>query len=142
MVVQAVCCEPVSPEFPVKQGKNREFSRNRPKMASIWRSNDLISQGYLTEFPTKRNREIFRPNRNIKLRNREFTNLQSLLSGTRRSRAIAQSLGRISGAFDIGGQDADRTEFSVMTGEVRVTVTGRGGRVRDCYRERTGFAVF
>jgi hypothetical protein len=30
MAVQGVSCEPVSPEFPVKQGKNREFlARNR-----------------------------------------------------------------------------------------------------------------
>ncbi len=32
-------------------------------------------------------------------------NLLSLLPGTRRSRAIAHSLGRTSGALDIGGQD-------------------------------------
>ncbi len=47
-----------------------------------------------------------------------LTNLLSLLSGTRRSRAIAHSLGRISGALDIGGQDPDRAEFSAMTADV------------------------
>ncbi len=35
--------------------------------------------------------------------------------GRERSRVIAHLLGRISGALDIGGQDPDRTEFSVMT---------------------------
>ncbi len=35
--------------------------------------------------------------------------------GTRRFRAIAHSLGRMSGALDMGGQDPDRREFSVTT---------------------------
>jgi hypothetical protein len=30
LAVQGVLSEPVSPEFPVKQGKNREFSRISP----------------------------------------------------------------------------------------------------------------
>ncbi len=33
LVVQGVSSEPVSPEFPVKQGKNREFSQINPRIA-------------------------------------------------------------------------------------------------------------
>ncbi len=35
VVVQAVCSEPVSAEFPVKQGINREFSQNHPIIRPI-----------------------------------------------------------------------------------------------------------
>ncbi len=36
LAVQAVSGEPVSPEFPVKQGKNREFSRICPRIADSY----------------------------------------------------------------------------------------------------------
>ena len=40
MVVQGVSSEPVSPEFPVKQGKNREFSQNQPRIADLYGLSD------------------------------------------------------------------------------------------------------
>ncbi len=36
LAVQGVSSEPVSPEFPVKQGKNREFSRISPRIADLY----------------------------------------------------------------------------------------------------------
>ncbi len=36
LAVQGVSSEPVSPKFPVKQGKNREFSRNQPRIADSY----------------------------------------------------------------------------------------------------------
>ena len=41
-------------------------------MAWIWPSNRLTSQGYLAEFPAKRNRENIWPNREFESRNREL----------------------------------------------------------------------
>ncbi len=43
VAVQAVCSVPVSAEFPVKQGKNREFSQNHPLIRPVWPSNRLVS---------------------------------------------------------------------------------------------------
>ena len=63
VVRRAVSRELVSGDFPVKQGKYREYSQNWPMMGRIWRSNRLISLGYLAKFPSQRNREFFRPNR-------------------------------------------------------------------------------
>ncbi len=40
MAVQGVSSEPVSPEFPVKQGKNREFSQNQPRIADLYGLSD------------------------------------------------------------------------------------------------------
>ncbi len=36
LAVQGVSSEPVSPEFPVKQGKNREFSQIQPRFADSY----------------------------------------------------------------------------------------------------------
>ena len=36
LAVQGVSSEPVSPEFPVKQGKNREFSQICPRIADSY----------------------------------------------------------------------------------------------------------
>ncbi len=73
VVVQAVSSEPVSADFPVIQGKNREFSENQAVMDRIRCSNQLISHVFLIEFPKHRNREIFQPNRKFKSRNRELS---------------------------------------------------------------------
>ena len=40
VAVQAVSSEPVSPEFPVKQGKNREFSQNQLQIADLYGLSD------------------------------------------------------------------------------------------------------
>ncbi len=40
LAVQAVSSEPVSPEFPVKQGKNREFSQINPRIADSYGLSD------------------------------------------------------------------------------------------------------
>ncbi len=66
LAVQGVSSEPVSPEFPVKQGKNREFSQNQAVLGRIGCSNELLSHVFLLEFPKHRNREIFQPNREFK----------------------------------------------------------------------------
>ncbi len=104
--MQAVRSEPVSADFPVKQGINREFSRNRPIMTRIGRSNGLISQGYFAEISTQRNREIFWPNREFKLPNREL---------------IARSANRPprSPAGSNRGLDATFTELRQNGGDVR-----------------------
>ncbi|MCH8154938.1 MAG: hypothetical protein IH786_06695 [Proteobacteria bacterium] len=73
LAVQGVSSEPVSPEFPVKQGKNREFSQNQAVMGRIGCSNELLSHVFLVEFPKHRNREFFQPNREFKLQNRELS---------------------------------------------------------------------
>ncbi len=73
MAVQGVSSEPVSPEFPVKQGKNREFSQNQAMLGRIGCSNELLSRVFLLEFPKHRNREIFQPNREFKPQNRELS---------------------------------------------------------------------
>ena len=65
VVVQAVCSEPVSAEFPVKQGKNREFSQNHPLIRPVGRSNRLVSLVFSVEFPKRRNREFFQRNREL-----------------------------------------------------------------------------
>ncbi len=59
MVVEAVLSEPVSAEFPVKQGKNREFFQNQAVLGRIGCSNELLSHVFLLEFPKHRNREFF-----------------------------------------------------------------------------------
>ena len=40
VVVQGVSSEPVSAEFPVKQGKNREFSQNQLRSADLYGLSD------------------------------------------------------------------------------------------------------
>ncbi len=40
MAVQGVSGEPVSPEFPVKQGKNREFSLINPRIVDSYGLSD------------------------------------------------------------------------------------------------------
>ncbi len=74
MVVDAVSSEPVSGEFPVKQGKNREFSRNHPIIRPIGPSNTLVSLVFCVEFPKHRNREYFQRNREFNSWNRELSN--------------------------------------------------------------------
>ncbi len=73
MVEDAVSSEPVSAEFPVKQGKNREFSRNHPKICPIRPSNTLVSLVFWVEFPEHRNREYFHRNREFYPWNRELS---------------------------------------------------------------------
>ncbi len=73
VVVQAVSSEPVSAEFPVIQGKNREFSQNHSLIRPARLSNRLVSQVFSVEFPKHRNREFFWPNREFNLRNRELS---------------------------------------------------------------------
>ncbi len=73
MAVDAVCSEPVSAEFPVKQVKNREFSQNHPLIRPVGRSNRLGSQVFSVEFPKRRNRELFQRNREFHPRNRELS---------------------------------------------------------------------
>ncbi len=75
MAVQGVSSEPVSADFPVKQGKNREFLRITPESGPRTRGNALIFPLFLVEFPTRRNREFFQPNREFSRDNRE-THLQ------------------------------------------------------------------
>ena len=70
--MQAVCCEPVSPEFPVKQGKYREFAQITPKSGPHVLYKDLNFLVLLVEFPTRRNRELFRRNREFFVQIREF----------------------------------------------------------------------
>ncbi len=43
VAVDAVSSEPVSAEFPVKQGINREFSQNHPLIRPVGSSNRLLS---------------------------------------------------------------------------------------------------
>ncbi len=50
---------PVSADFPVKQGKNREFLQNHPLIRPIGPSNTLVSRIFSVEFPKHRNREFF-----------------------------------------------------------------------------------
>ncbi len=58
-MVLAVSSEPVSAEFPVKQGINREFSQNHPFIRPVGASNTLVSLVFWVEFPKHRNREFF-----------------------------------------------------------------------------------
>ncbi len=73
VVVDAVSSEPVSAEFPVKQGINREFSQNHPLIRPVGASNTLVSLAFRVEFPKHRNREFFQRNREFNLRNRELS---------------------------------------------------------------------
>ena len=76
VVVEAVSSEPVSAEFPVKQGINREFSQNHPLIRlirPIGPSNTLVSLVFWDEFPKNRNREFFRRNREFNPWNRELS---------------------------------------------------------------------
>jgi hypothetical protein len=63
VVVQGVSSEPVSPDFPVKQGKNREFSRIWPADRRLTWSKRLDFRNFSAKFPKRRNREIIYPNR-------------------------------------------------------------------------------
>ena len=65
--------EPVSVEFPVKQGKNREYSQNHPLIHPVGPSNRLVLQVFSVEFPKHRNREFFQLNREFNSRNRELS---------------------------------------------------------------------
>ncbi len=73
VVVQAVRSEPVSAEFPVKQGINREFLRNHPVIRPFLISNTLVSLVYFAKFPKHRNREFFQRNREFNPWNRELS---------------------------------------------------------------------
>ncbi len=74
VVVDAVPSEPVSAEFPDKQGINREFSRNHPIIGPNRPSNSLVSLVFWVEFPRRRNREYFQRNREFNSWNRELSN--------------------------------------------------------------------
>ncbi len=71
--MQRVSSEPVSPEFPVKQGKNREFSRITLELGPRTRRNALIFLLFLAEFPKHWNREFKSQNREFKSQNRELS---------------------------------------------------------------------
>jgi hypothetical protein len=72
LAVQGVRSEPVSADFPVKQGKNREISRITPESGPRALHNALIFLLFLAEFPTRWNREFFGRNRELFARNREL----------------------------------------------------------------------
>ncbi len=72
-MVQAVCSEPVSADFPVKQGINREFLQNHPFIRPVGASNTLVLRVFSVKFPKDRNREFFWPNREFNPRNRELS---------------------------------------------------------------------
>ncbi len=59
-------------EFPVKQGKNREFSRITPESGLRTPYNALIFLLLLVGFPKRQNRELPDPSREFLARNREF----------------------------------------------------------------------
>jgi len=65
VVVQGVLSEPVSASFPVKQGKNREFSQYGGILSVLPPRNTLELRQFLSNFPTHKNREF-------KSLNREF----------------------------------------------------------------------
>ncbi len=58
MAVQGVSSEPVSADFPVMQGKYREFSRFRPESGPSVPYKLLNYRAFLSKFPTRRNREF------------------------------------------------------------------------------------
>ena len=99
--MQAVCGELVSADFPVMQGKNREFSRVPPPEGLNQVRNILESCHFLAQFPTKWNREIFRANRELIQRNREF------------SAGIREAL-----EYQVGSEIQDVTR-TVLTGAIR-----------------------
>jgi hypothetical protein len=59
MVRHGVSSEPVSADFPVKQGKYREILRITPESGPRALRNILIFQLFSVEFPTRRNRENY-----------------------------------------------------------------------------------
>ncbi len=69
----AVSSEPVSDEFPVKQGKNREYSQNHPLIRPVGPSNRLVLLVFSVEFPKHRIREFFQLIREFNSRNRELS---------------------------------------------------------------------
>ena len=71
LAVGAVSGETVAAEFPVRQGKNREFSRNHPFIRPIVPSNALVSLVFWVDFPKHRNRDFFQRNREFYPCNRE-----------------------------------------------------------------------
>ena len=73
LAVQAVWCEPVSRfDFPILQGKNKEFLRVAPESGLPTQGNVLIFLHLLFEFPTRWNREFLNRNRECVAGNREF----------------------------------------------------------------------
>jgi hypothetical protein len=72
MAVQGVWSEPVSAEFPVKQGKNREFYQNWGILSVSISRTVLELRQFLSDFPTHKNREIKSLNREIFRVNREI----------------------------------------------------------------------
>ncbi len=72
-MVDAVSSEPVSADFPDKQGINREFSQNRPLIRPVGPSNTLVSLVFWVEFPKHRNRVFFQRNREFYPWNRELS---------------------------------------------------------------------
>ena len=73
LVVEAVSGEPVSAEFPAKQGKNREIPCIRPEAHRHLPPNRLFSQPFLAKFPSNKNRELSDRNREDLGGNRGFT---------------------------------------------------------------------
>ena len=59
-------------KFPDHQGKYREFSSFGASRSHLTAEKALSSLGFLTKFPTQRNRELFWRNREFSRRNREL----------------------------------------------------------------------
>ena len=73
MADEAVCCEPISvSKFPDQQGKYREFLRFWAPEGGLRPEYTLSSLGFLSKFPTQRNREFFNANRELFYLNRVF----------------------------------------------------------------------
>jgi hypothetical protein len=71
-MLQSAANHSLGVKLPVKHGKYREFSRFRPSWGRLAAEKALSSRGFLAEFPTQRNRELFWRNREFSWRNREF----------------------------------------------------------------------
>ncbi len=86
MVVQGVSSEPVSLEFPVKQGKNREFSQNQPRIADLYGLSSWVLWLFLPNSLNDITGNIFGRTGNFWP---GTGNLRSPLRSTRRSRAVS-----------------------------------------------------
>jgi hypothetical protein len=80
-------------KFPDHQGRYREFSRFWPSWIPPTPEKALFSLGFLSKFPTQRNREFFPLNRKLSSLIREF-------SGRSRETSFIGSTAPNRGAFD------------------------------------------
>src|SRR5271155_2410355 len=79
-MVQSQANQSPNSEFPVKQGKNREFRGFGTSAAQPWVRKGRDYGSFESKFPRKLNREFFRPNRGFRRRIRE------IISAIRQSR--------------------------------------------------------